>query len=171
MAAGASGAGRRLGTVTSRQTSQVTPRDLHGDVDPPDATPPVVVEFPDGTVCMQVPAVDASVSLARRFSRSRWTDLPDQVLDDLQVIVAELVSNAVRHGRPEIELRLRAEPFAVNVAVLDHNPELPPVSVAAPESVATSGRGLLLVDRLSGRWGIEPFTDHTGKTVWASLST
>lgn len=124
----------------------------------------------DGTLCVQLPAIGSAVALARMTVRERWADLPDNVLDDVQLIVAELVSNAVRHGRPDIELHLRGEPFTVNVAVLDHHPAQPPTRPQRPDVAATSGRGLLLVEELAERWGTEPLVDGSGKTVWASVT-
>jgi anti-sigma regulatory factor (Ser/Thr protein kinase) len=125
----------------------------------------------DGEIALALPAEVGSVSTARRLVQQRWPNLPDDVVDDVQLIVAELVSNAIKHGRPEIELRLRPEPFAIDVAVLDHSPALPDKKVAAPEHGATSGRGLLMVDQLAQAWGVDPLPDGSGKTVWASVST
>lgn len=132
---------------------------------------PGVVEEADGTVRMPLTADDVSVTRARRYVQGRWPDLAEEVLDDVSIIVSELVSNAVVHGRPDIEMRLRVLPFAVDVAVLDHNPELPAPPSARPSPTQASGRGLLLVDRLARRWGVEPFPDGTGKTVWASIES
>lgn len=138
---------------------------------PDDGHAPSVVEDEDGSVRMALPASSVSVTHARRYVQGRWPSLGAEVLDDLSVVVSELVANAVVHGWPDIELRLRVVPDTVDVAVLDHNPELPAALAVAPDPGSSSGRGLLLVDRLSRQWGVEPFADGTGKTVWASVQT
>lgn len=106
---------------------------------------------------------------ARGFVRERWPELGDDVLDDVTLIVSELVSNAVQHGQPDIVLRMLVEPFSIDVAVLDHNPQLPSLSVAVPIETATSGRGLSIVDRLASDWGVLPLGSGDGKHVWARL--
>jgi anti-sigma regulatory factor (Ser/Thr protein kinase) len=83
--------------------------------------------------------------------------------------VSELVSNAVQHGEPEILLRMRMDPLAIDISVLDHGTGVPPENVAAPSTSATSGRGLSIVDRLASDWGVVPLEGGTGKTVWARL--
>jgi len=114
-----------------------------------------------------LPAEKTAPGIAREYVRERWPQLGEGVLDDVTLIVSELVSNAVQHGRPDIGLRIRVEPFAVDVSVLDHGSEVPPVEIAPPNETATSGRGLSIVDRLASDWGVEPLDG--GKTVWARL--
>jgi anti-sigma regulatory factor (Ser/Thr protein kinase) len=121
------------------------------------------VEFP-------LPADVRSPGRARAFVRDRWPESDDEVLDDLTLIVSELVSNAVQHGEPEILLRMRTEPLSVDISVLDHGRDVPPGAVMAPDSSATSGRGLTIVDRLASDWGVVPFEGAPGKTVWARLN-
>ena len=106
---------------------------------------------------------------ARGFVRRRWPALGDDVLDDITLIVSELVSNAVQHGRPDIVLRMLVEPFSIDISVLDHGPQLPSRSVAVPTDTATSGRGLSIVDRLASDWGVVPLESGDGKQVWARL--
>jgi anti-sigma regulatory factor (Ser/Thr protein kinase) len=116
---------------------------------------------------LPLPADKTAPSVARGYVRDRWPRLGEDVLDDVTLIVSELVSNAVQHGQPDIELRIRVEPFAVDVSVLDHGPRVPPAEIAPPQEHATSGRGLSIVDRLASDWGVEPLDG--GKTVWARL--
>lgn len=132
---------------------------------------PSAVEEPDGTVALTLPADDASVRGARVFVQQHWSELEADTLDDVALIVAELVSNAVRHGRPEIILRMRRQPFGVDVSVLDHEPRMPPRDVRPADPTATSGRGLFMIDQLAQRWGVEPLADGSGKTVWAAVAT
>ena len=89
------------------------------------------------------------------------------MLDDVELIVSELVSNAVRHGRPAIVLRLRSDPFAVDIGVLDHGPGCP--EPRDPSDEEGSGRGLRIVEMLSSAWGVQQLDDQRGKLVWASV--
>jgi anti-sigma regulatory factor (Ser/Thr protein kinase) len=118
---------------------------------------------------LPLPADASAPGVAREFVRTRWPRLGEEVIDDVVLIVSELASNAVQHGQPEIELRIRVEPFSVDVSVLDHGPGIPPTEIAPPHELATSGRGLSIVDRLASDWGVEPFDGAAGKTVWARL--
>lgn len=122
------------------------------------------------TVALRLPAEPAAVAQARRFVAARWAWLDDSTLDDVELVVSELVSNAVRHGQPEIDLRLRVEPFALDIAVLDHGDGVIPTEAQLSDTTARSGRGLAIVDRLANSWGVEPLAGETGKEVWASLS-
>lgn len=106
---------------------------------------------------------------ARAFVRGRWPGLDDAVLDDVTLIVSELVSNAVQHGKPDIVLRMLVEPFSIDVSVLDHGEQVPSTTIQVPEGTATSGRGLSIVDRLASDWGVQPLDGGDGKHVWARL--
>ncbi|MFF3851306.1 ATP-binding protein [Streptomyces sp. NPDC002328] len=92
------------------------------------------------------------------------------LLDPARQIVAELAANAVVHGRvPGRDFRLGMYVLAntLRMEVTDtHGDRLP--SLQHPASDAESGRGLLLVETLSDRWGVtsEP---RPRKTVWAEL--
>lgn len=118
---------------------------------------------------LPLPADKQAPGIARGVVRDRWPELGEEVLDDVTLIVSELVSNAVQHGRPDILLRILVAPFAVDVSVLDHGPAVPSVEVAPPTDTATSGRGLAIVNRLASDWGVEPLSGSNGKSVWARL--
>ncbi|WP_405812138.1 ATP-binding protein [Streptomyces sp. NBC_01520] len=93
--------------------------------------------------------------------------------DALTLTVAELSSNAVRHGHVsgrDFRLRLTAEGAAIRVEVTDTRGErLPAVTESAASADQDGGRGLLLVAALTDRWGWYPCADGPGKTVWAVL--
>jgi len=86
-------------------------------------------------------------------------------------VVAELAANAVTHGRMRgrcFRLALTVDaPDTLRVEVADpRGDRLPqPRSGDLPDSVAESGRGLLLVEALAVPWGTEP-RPPSGKTVW-----
>jgi anti-sigma regulatory factor (Ser/Thr protein kinase) len=89
--------------------------------------------------------------------------------DTIALLVAELAANAVRHGRVEgrdFRLAVTLNAHLVRIAVTDARAESRPV-LAQADCVATSGRGLCLVDALATRWGVgEGELGAVGKTVW-----
>ena len=100
--------------------------------------------------------------------------------DDVGLTVTELIGNAIKASRdltpdpplPPVRLWLAAEPTTGLVLVLvgDASPQ-PPVHLDVDPDAA-SGRGLHLVEALSGRWGWYP-VDAAGtvKVVWAEWAT
>ncbi len=89
----------------------------------------------------------------------RW-DLEDMI-PTTELLVSELVTNAVRYSRGEITLRLVNEKALV-CEVLDHSGALPRLRQAGSED--ENGRGLQVVRQLSQRWGAR--RTATGKVVW-----
>jgi anti-sigma regulatory factor (Ser/Thr protein kinase) len=85
----------------------------------------------------------------------------DRSLSDLReevnLLVSELVTNSVRHARAKrIELKASTTPQGVRVEVTDGGPGFEPETRRAPQDAgADGGFGLLLVDKLANRWGIE----------------
>lgn len=124
-----------------------------------------------GEVTLTLLAEKPSARIARQYVRQTWPDLDDDTTTDVELIVSELVTNAVRHGAPEINLRLRRDPFAVDIAVLDHGEQMPPSSVTQADVTAEHGRGLFLIDNLASKWGVSPLDGEPGKAVWASVSS
>jgi anti-sigma regulatory factor (Ser/Thr protein kinase) len=118
---------------------------------------------------LELPADPRSASRARRFIRDfcRAADLDDEYCENASLLVSELVTNAVLHGRSRAVLDVRRPPPVLRVWVRDDNPALPPVGIS-PELTAESGRGLVLVSALASRWGVEA-TEDGGKAVWFEL--
>ncbi|WP_225830753.1 ATP-binding protein [Streptomyces sp. NK08204] len=97
--------------------------------------------------------------------------------DDILLIVAELTSNAVRHGRVagrDFHFRLHVVPGSgtVRVEVTDTRAERLPRRPADPAATGTeeTGWGLLLVSHLAARWDWNLRPDGPGKTVWAAYA-
>ena len=112
------------------------------------------------------PAV-SDVRLARQFLVShcrRWgcTDL----VEDAQLVVSELVTNAVVHAGRRCELGIAFRNGSLRVEVADEGGGGPEVQ-AASEHIE-HGRGLLLVSAMTDAWGVEPLLAG-GKVVWAEL--
>ena len=117
---------------------------------------------------LQLPHTAQSVRRARRTIAAFLdpTEVPGAVLDDVLLLVSELVTNAVVHAGSPAVVRLDADPDRIKVAVADSEPQKV-LSVTDPGPSSSSGRGVLLVDRLAARWGVEP--QRTGKVVWFEL--
>lgn len=101
---------------------------------------------------------------ARRFVRRSLgkVALHEDLVDAVELLVSELVTNAVVHAssRPRVTLLVQAD--RVRVEVTDDDPALP--ARREPDADRPGGRGLLLLDRLASAWGAEPA--EPGKVVW-----
>ena len=105
-----------------------------------------------------------AVPEARAFVTDRlgdW-DVPPALTRDAVLLVSELVSNAILHGRPPIELRLRRDTEHVVVEVDDGATVLPRKLRPTPDD--EHGRGLVIASLLADRWGTRPL--RNGKSVW-----
>ncbi|MDV9177509.1 SpoIIE family protein phosphatase, partial [Streptomyces sp. W16] len=99
---------------------------------------------------------------ARRLTRRvlrRWG--LDALLDTTELMVSEVVTNAVRYASRPISLRL-LRTDVLRCEVTDDSPQVPRMREAGPGD--EGGRGLFLVDRLAQRWGATRLS--TGKVVW-----
>nr|WP_202447554.1 SpoIIE family protein phosphatase [Streptomyces sp. SID5468] len=102
---------------------------------------------------------------ARRLVRRalhRWA--LDDLAEAVELLVSEVVTNAVRHAERPITLRLlRTDVLRVEVG--DDAPQLPRMRHAQPQD--ENGRGLFLVNRVAQRWGATRLS--AGKVVWFEL--
>ncbi|WP_326580040.1 SpoIIE family protein phosphatase [Actinacidiphila glaucinigra] len=110
-----------------------------------------------------VPADPAAVAAVREEASAQLTawGLEDRAFAT-ELIVSELVTNALRHGRAPIRLRLIRDRSLI-CEVTDGSNAAPHLRRA--RTYDEGGRGLFLVAQLSSRWGSRP-TD-CGKTIWA----
>jgi anti-sigma regulatory factor (Ser/Thr protein kinase) len=109
----------------------------------------------------------ANVGEARSWIDEFLADraIEDTVRDDTQLVVSELVTNALMHGDGELVLRASVTASTVQVSVSDSGDALPEVLPIDPTRIG--GLGLIVVDRVAAAWGVSPFPG--GKTVWATL--
>lgn len=128
----------------------------------------------------QFPSTPRGARLARRGAVrhvAEWGYPPaSDTSCTVALLVAELASNAVRHGRvPGRGFRLcltlrQAPPHAIRIEVSDSREERLPLKPTAPSPEDETGRGLLLIDLLATRWGTAPRVP-VGKTIWAEVAT
>ena len=109
----------------------------------------------------RLPVSPSSGAAARQFVAKRLDEWGyRQSYDDILIVAAELVSNAIRHGSAPVLLRLATQQGCVRLEVTDGSAEEPVLHEPGPEG----GFGLLIVERLCTRWGVEHVGD--GKFVW-----
>ncbi|MFC9848448.1 ATP-binding protein [Streptomyces sp. NPDC060223] len=145
----------------------------------------------DGTVSKEPAEVTGSLLFAMRFTSSpcgarlarhltvrRMAEWGYPSTSDtsatVSLLVAELATNAVQHGRVpgrdfHLRLTMDVRTRLIRIEVEDastRQPRFGSETVAGPAD--ESGRGLLLVAVLAARWGTAPRTP-VGKTVWAEV--
>jgi anti-sigma regulatory factor (Ser/Thr protein kinase) len=82
----------------------------------------------------------------------------------LELIVSELFTNAVLHGRGPIEVRMSTRGDTVRLEVHDRGGGHPALREPDPTGTRPGGWGLQLVDRLADAWGTTVDGEHT--LVW-----
>jgi len=82
-----------------------------------------------------------------------------------RLLVSELVANAVTHAETDVTLQLDFSDERLRVEVRDQADGQP--QPRRPRRDELSGRGLMIVEALADRWGVEP--TPPGKTVWFEL--
>jgi anti-sigma regulatory factor (Ser/Thr protein kinase) len=121
-------------------------------------------------VSIDLPPERSAASRARRFVREqceRW-HLRPAVIDDIELLVSELVTNAVLHARSGARVKVDHMGDRVRVTVEDESPVFPRLREYGPDAV--TGRGVFLVDRLSDDWGVEAANGDAGKGVWFEVA-
>ncbi|MBM7170010.1 ATP-binding protein [Streptomyces sp. G44] len=112
----------------------------------------------------------ASVPVARQIVRDACKEwgMAQEAAETGMLLISEIVTNAVRHGH-SASVRVIAElpcPGRLRVTVADRSHHVPEQQVVGPDAIG--GRGLLLVDVLSDRWGTDLLP--WGKRVWAEIA-
>ncbi|SEE40554.1 Serine phosphatase RsbU, regulator of sigma subunit [Streptomyces sp. 3213] len=109
---------------------------------------------------------DSAPGQARRLARralARWG--MEDMSDSVELLVSEVVTNAVRYASRPVTLRLlRTDVLRCEVG--DDVPQLPRLRQA--RATDEGGRGLYLVNKLARRWGATRLS--TGKVVWFELN-
>ena len=142
---------------------------------PPLVGDPASAPVQPAATCTLRPSPE-SVKAGRDFARATLMDWGMTAVSDLaELVVSELVTNALRHGIPSarklaaeqgVRLRLLAQAPFVMCMVTDPGRDIPVLRASDP--VAESGRGLSVVEACCVRWGWH-LLDEGGKVVWALL--
>ncbi|HEY5835119.1 ATP-binding protein [Streptomyces sp.] len=136
-------------------------------------TPAALAEECPSVVEKMWPPAPRSVGRARQFLAHHLDAWGlSRLSDAAQLVVSELVTNAVNHAHPPygnlISTRLERLESGVRIEVHDSNDHKPERRDATAEE--ESGRGLALVDVLTGgHWGVSN-REGPGKMVWSVLA-
>lgn len=88
------------------------------------------------------------------------------LVDDAELLVSELVTNAVKHSSGDIGLSVSCDDDYLHIEVRDKSRiGIPEVHVVGPTD--ETGRGLALVEHIATRWGWTK--GRSGKVVWIDL--
>jgi anti-sigma regulatory factor (Ser/Thr protein kinase) len=126
-----------------------------------------------------LPTVPALARVFVRATLHAWHE--DSLVQDAEVIVSELTGNAVAasadangrpvyvdHHIPVIGVCLFTDGVRLLIEVWDQASGIPVLQEVA--DYEESGRGLVIVNAISGKWGWNPIKGQSGKVVWAELS-
>ncbi|MGK5632938.1 ATP-binding protein, partial [Streptomyces sp. URMC 123] len=117
---------------------------------------------PDNIATWDVPSDPAAVAPVRADARRhliRWH--LDDVTYAVELILSELITNAIRYGTPPVHARLIND-RALTCEVSDSSSTSPHLRYAADDD--EGGRGLYLIAHLSDHWGTR--YSPRGKTIW-----
>ncbi|MFJ8145509.1 ATP-binding protein [Streptomyces sp. NPDC096048] len=125
-------------------------------------------------ITCRLPRSRASAPRARAMLHavlSAW-GINEDVLDTAELVLSELVTNALRVPVPSdrqvgVRIARSLTDGVLRLEVSDAGAGRP--EVRAPGDDEIGGRGLLLVEALAHRWGVDERTGGIGKTVWAEL--
>ncbi len=118
-----------------------------------------------------LPRDPTSVAAARAHCREVVRQLPDEVAETAVLLVSELATNAVLHGRGEryeVAVAFSSATGELSVGATDSLDGEP--RVMNPDINEEHGRGLQLVAALAERWGVERDDSAGTKTVWFALT-
>jgi len=120
-------------------------------------------------MCEWFPNAESSVTVdrsaarhARRFLDDHWcVEHASLLRGHAELVVSELVTEAVSHGAPPVKLSIECEGIdGIRISVSDGDPNGPSFRTVGPQSTN-------LVEVLSDEWGVS--TRPGGKTVWSRL--
>jgi anti-sigma regulatory factor (Ser/Thr protein kinase) len=120
------------------------------------------------SAAIDLPLGAEASALARRAAVSVcrvWGVTDPEWIDDVGLVVAELVGNAVRHSSSPVALSLDAHDNRITVSVTDGSQAMPLPRTG--DELAEDGRGFAIIHALSEAWGVE--RHPSGKRVWAQL--
>ena len=135
------------------------------------ARPPALTDPTEAN--WRLPHSPRSAGRARALLRTQLAEweIDPQVTDIAELLLSELMSNAVRHARRpfgrQIGMRVARYDGRLRVEVADANDARPRPKAAGADD--EQGRGLAIVDALADRWSCCPRPHGIGKAVWVEL--
>jgi anti-sigma regulatory factor (Ser/Thr protein kinase) len=103
---------------------------------------------------------------ARQAMRASLLDVEPELVERAELLISELVTNAVVHGAgdPLVVIDVHSDCVHVEVHDADPTPSLTPLHV---DAYSEHGRGLAIVDALASSWGVA--SQDAGKAVWFDI--
>ena len=111
-----------------------------------------------------LPSLPTSASMARAAVARAFAGLPEEVLDDAQLLVSEAVSNAIAHSEQPADVPIRLSGYLAGsrarIEVADEGPGLTPDAVR-------DGFGFRILDEVASAWGVGEIDGRS--TTWFEL--
>lgn len=120
---------------------------------------------------LKLPSDARAPATVRRSIEALSEHMADSLLDDVQLLADEVVTNGLLHAPEDnrwLHVRLLAYPnpaLPIRIEVVDSGEGFQPALIE-PDQDQTGGRGLLLVNALADRWGVD---SQGGTRVWVEL--
>jgi serine/threonine-protein kinase RsbW len=122
---------------------------------------------------VRLPADPGACAEARARLEGLRSRVGDEIVEDAELLASELVANSVRHSRfcssERVRLQAELDPDRLRVRVSDPGPGFRPGPGKPVPRPFGGGWGLVLLDRIADRWGVEPSAG--ANTVWFELDT
>jgi PAS domain S-box-containing protein len=112
-----------------------------------------------------MPPHASSVSQARALLREALTGAAETLVDNAQLAVSEVVTNALVHAGTEVHVQARVDDEGLRVEVSDGSPQLP--ALRDYSLASGTGRGLHMVTESVDAWG--SYARGPGKVVWFEI--
>ncbi|MFE2421664.1 ATP-binding protein [Streptomyces hokutonensis] len=129
---------------------------------------------PPWEYCLRIPNDPLAVTVSRRTLRLILTMHGlIRLADTAELLVTELVANAVQHTKGPAALRVEWSDGVLRLGAWDADPEPPdPPRQLEELGDAEDGRGLALVRACADQWGWQPLSrnGNRGKLVWCELA-
>ena len=116
---------------------------------------------------LSLPPLPTASRVARAAVRDHFADaLNRDTVSDLELVISELVTNAVEHGHGTVQLAIEHSVLEIHGTVTDDGNGF---DYYAPPNITSQelrGRGLAIVDALVTSWGIR----HGSTQVWFDIT-
>jgi anti-sigma regulatory factor (Ser/Thr protein kinase) len=111
---------------------------------------------------LSLPPVPSASRVARAAVRERFAGVLGRfAVADLELVISELVTNAIDHGRGTIDVAIQHDGYELHGSVTDEGDGFVYVARTVADD-ELRGRGLSVVDALATSWGIREGNTH----VW-----